>query len=107
MVSTWLQEQYEPKEDISLPRSALYDHYLEACARGEAGADPVNSATFGKIIRAVFPTVGTRRLGTRGHSKYHYFGIGLRDEAIEGAQAVYQQYSEMSPRHGGGNSFGK
>lgn len=97
-VSTWLVEHYEPKDDISLPRSALYDHYLEACQRGEAGAESVNSATFGKIIRAVFPTVGTRRLGTRGHSKYHYYGIGLRDDAIALAPSVFSQYARMSPR---------
>jgi hypothetical protein len=34
--------------------------------------------SFGKIIRQQFPNLKTRRLGTRGQSKYHYYGIGIR-----------------------------
>uniref|UniRef100_K1QGA6 DNA-binding protein RFX6 n=1 Tax=Magallana gigas TaxID=29159 RepID=K1QGA6_MAGGI len=30
-------------------------------------------------IRQKFPHLTTRRLGTRGHSKYHYYGIGIRE----------------------------
>jgi len=34
-------------------------------------------ASFGKVIRQLFPWLKARRLGTRGKSKYHYCGIRL------------------------------
>ncbi|GMS84944.1 hypothetical protein PENTCL1PPCAC_7119, partial [Pristionchus entomophagus] len=37
-----------------------------------------NAASFGKLIRSIFDGLKTRRLGTRGNSKYHYYGIRLR-----------------------------
>ena len=40
--------------------------------------EPVNAASFGKLIRSLFPGLKTRRLGTRGHSKYHYYGIRIK-----------------------------
>lgn len=97
IVSNWLTDYYEPQDNISLPRSVLYDHYLEFCQ--SQGTEPVNSATFGKIIRSVFPTLRTRRLGTRGNSKYHYFGIGLKTDLLGNDQysAIYSQYSRPPP----------
>lgn len=97
IVSNWLTDHYEPQENISLPRSVLYDHYLEFCQ--SQGTEPVNSATFGKIIRSVFPTLRTRRLGTRGNSKYHYFGIGLKTDLLGNDQYsnIYAQYSRPPP----------
>ena len=71
-----LLENYEPIEGVSLPRSLLYAHYLEFC--GSSGMSPMNAASFGKIIRQQFPALKTRRLGTRGQSKYHYYGIGVK-----------------------------
>jgi hypothetical protein len=41
----------------------------------ESKQDPVNAASFGKLIRSVFLGLRTRRIGTRGNSKYHYYGI--------------------------------
>jgi len=38
----------------------------------------VNAASFGKLIRSVFIGLRTRRLGTRGNSKYHYYGIRVK-----------------------------
>jgi hypothetical protein len=98
------------------PRALSSQHYEEHCS--EMGHDPVNQASFGKLIRSVFPSlkVGphpfcnhslprlplspacsttpmtpvvfphffcgqTRRLGTRGNSKYHYYGIRLKDSS--------------------------
>lgn len=48
---------------MSLPRSSLYSHYLRHCQ--EHKLDPVNAASFGKLIRSVFMGLRTRRLGTR------------------------------------------
>ncbi len=97
IVSNWLTDHYEPQDNISLPRSVLYDHYLEFC--NLQNTEPVNSATFGKIIRSVFPSLRTRRLGTRGNSKYHYFGIGLKSDLLGNDQysAIYSQYSRPPP----------
>lgn len=61
---------------MSLPRSTLYNHYLRHCS--EDKLDPVNAASFGKLIRSVFLGLRTRRLGTRGNSKYHYYGIRVK-----------------------------
>ncbi|XP_026328577.1 MHC class II regulatory factor RFX1 [Hyposmocoma kahamanoa] len=69
----WLLDNYETAEGVSLPRSTLYSHYLRHCASHRL--DPVNAASFGKLIRSVFIGLRTRRLGTRGNSKYHYYGI--------------------------------
>lgn len=38
----------------------------------------MNPASFGKLIRSVFLGLRTRRLGTRGNSKYHYYGIRIK-----------------------------
>ncbi|GFG33837.1 hypothetical protein Cfor_11041, partial [Coptotermes formosanus] len=75
----WLVQNYEVADGVSLPRSTLYNHYLRHC--NEHKLDPVNAASFGKLIRSVFLGLRTRRLGTRqvsscqGNSKYHYYGI--------------------------------
>lgn len=69
----WLSDHYQVAEGVSLPRSTLYAHYMDYCAK--ATVEAVNAASFGKIIRQVFPNLKTRRLGTRGNSKYHYYGI--------------------------------
>ncbi|XP_011868958.1 PREDICTED: DNA-binding protein RFX2 isoform X7 [Vollenhovia emeryi] len=72
----WLVENYENADGVSLPRSTLYAHYLRHCSENKL--DPVNAASFGKLIRSVFLGLRTRRLGTRGNSKYHYYGIRVK-----------------------------
>ncbi len=59
----WLLDNYETAEGVSLPRSTLYNHYLRHCQ--EQKLDPVNAASFGKLIRSIFMGLRTRRLGTR------------------------------------------
>ncbi len=59
----WLIDNYETAEGVSLPRSTLYNHYLRHCQ--EQKMDPMNPASFGKLIRSVFLGLRTRRLGTR------------------------------------------
>lgn len=80
---------------MSLPRSTLYSHYQQHCQ--QHNIEPVNAASFGKLIRSVFIGLRTRRLGTRGlfnglfviifqkcnhqligNSKYHYYGIRVK-----------------------------
>ncbi|XP_052806643.1 transcription factor RFX4-like [Mya arenaria] len=76
----WLEENYEIAEGVCIPRSTLYVHYLDYCEKHDS--QPVNAASFGKIIRQQFPQLTTRRLGTRGQSKYHYYGVGVRETSL-------------------------
>jgi len=75
----WLEENYVMCEGVCLPRCILYAHYLDFCRRHNVEA--ACAATFGKTIRLKFPQLTTRRLGTRGHSKYHYYGIGIKESS--------------------------
>ncbi|KAH9505379.1 DNA-binding protein rfx6 [Bulinus truncatus] len=77
MTLQWLEENYCMCEGVCLPRCILYSHYLDFCRKEHL--DPACAATFGKTIRQKFPHLTTRRLGTRGHSKYHYYGIGIKE----------------------------
>ncbi|XP_076820967.1 DNA-binding protein RFX6-like [Clavelina lepadiformis] len=76
----WLEGNYMICEGVCLARCILYNHYLDFCEKNNL--EPACAATFGKTIRHKFPRVTTRRLGTRGHSKYHYYGIGIRETSI-------------------------
>eukprot|EP01114_Cavostelium_apophysatum_P022894 TRINITY_DN8440_c0_g1_i1.p1 TRINITY_DN8440_c0_g1~~TRINITY_DN8440_c0_g1_i1.p1 ORF type:complete len:686 (-),score=157.34 TRINITY_DN8440_c0_g1_i1:19-2076(-) len=72
----WIHENYEISESGSIPRGTLYTHYVTFCT--ESNIEPLNSSTFGKMVHSLFPNLKTRRLGTRGNSRYHYFGIRMR-----------------------------
>ncbi|XP_033637529.1 transcription factor RFX4-like [Asterias rubens] len=75
----WLSQHYEAIAGVSLPRCLIYAHYSDFCFKNQF--PPVNSASFGKVIRQVFPELQTRRLGTRGQSKYHYYGIRVKESS--------------------------
>lgn len=70
--------------------------------------EPVNAASFGKLIRSVFSGLRTRRLGTRGNSKYHYYGIRIRADSnlilSMDDRSNSQQYSTSSNGVGGSNN---
>nr|XP_042911465.1 transcription factor RFX3 isoform X1 [Parasteatoda tepidariorum] len=72
----WLIDNYEMSDGMSVPRSTMYTQYFKYCR--EQKMEPLNAASFGKLIRMVFNGLRTRRLGTRGNSKYHYYGIRLK-----------------------------
>lgn len=94
----WLQENYVSFEGISVARCALYSHYIQSC--NILSIECVNPASFGKIIRSNFPALKTRRLGTRGNSKYHYYGIKPRnidDPSIKN-QITFPERSEKGRR---------
>lgn len=42
-----LESNYHYQEGICLPRSSIYDHYLDFCTREQL--QPVNAASFGKV----------------------------------------------------------
>ncbi|XP_017322526.1 DNA-binding protein RFX2 isoform X2 [Ictalurus punctatus] len=89
----WLLDNYETAEGVSLARCSLYNHYLRHCH--EQKLDPVNAASFGKLIRSVFMGLRTRRLGTRGNSKYHYYGIRVKPDSPLNQMQDDTQYMAM------------
>ncbi|WWC92780.1 uncharacterized protein L201_007739 [Kwoniella dendrophila CBS 6074] len=72
-VRKWLVLSYTHAPGRTVPRQGLYHSYTVSC--DEYGLKPINSASFGKAVRAAFPGIKTRRLGVRGNSKYHYVSI--------------------------------
>ncbi|XP_071839377.1 regulatory factor X 4-like isoform X2 [Apostichopus japonicus] len=77
----WLSSNYELSDGYSLPKSLIYNHYLGFCQQRDF--TPVNTACFGKVIRHAFPQLTTRRLGSRGQSKYHYYGVKVRTASVD------------------------
>jgi hypothetical protein len=84
-----LKENFEEYEGVNLSREAVFADY---CAYAQThNFDELNCASFGKIIRAIFPDLQTRRLGVRGQSKYHYTGIRLKPQSYlmtEGSSSI-------------------
>ncbi|XP_076131829.1 uncharacterized protein LOC143114212 isoform X1 [Alosa pseudoharengus] len=75
----WLNDNYVVASGMSMPRSAVYDQLLWHCH--ECNLDPISSSALGKLISSVFPGIMTRRLGTRGNSEYHYWGMQLKEDS--------------------------
>lgn len=65
--------------------------------------DAVNAASFGKLIRSVFNGLRTRRLGTRGNSKYHYYGIRIKPGSSL-VNIVEENKPANSSQYGNGNN---
>lgn len=62
----------------SVRRDRVYCCYAEKC--GTERVSVLNPASFGKLVRIIFPNVHTRRLGVRGESKYHYVDLTVVEE---------------------------
>ncbi|KAI1391458.1 uncharacterized protein F4822DRAFT_427308 [Hypoxylon trugodes] len=62
----------------SVPRGRVYANYASRCATERITV--LNPASFGKLVRVLFPGLKTRRLGVRGESKYHYVSFILIDD---------------------------
>ncbi|KAI5180939.1 hypothetical protein NEOKW01_1180 [Nematocida sp. AWRm80] len=75
-ITNWLNLNYVSCKDSSIPRCIIYQHYCEDFKK--EGIEPLNTAMFGKVIKMAFPFIRSRRLGNRGNSKYHYFGVAAR-----------------------------
>lgn len=69
----------------SVPRGRVYANYVSRCATERVTV--LNPASFGKLVRVLFPGLKTRRLGVRGESKYHYVNFSLKDDQPELAEA--------------------
>ena len=62
----------------SVPRGRVYANYASRCATERITV--LNPASFGKLVRVLFPGLKTRRLGVRGESKYHYVNFTLAED---------------------------
>ncbi len=69
------------KSSSSVPRNRVFLHYATRC--GTERVPPLNPASFGKLVRIIFPGIQTRRLGMRGESKYHYVDLSLIEDQPE------------------------
>jgi hypothetical protein len=84
----------------TVPRGSVYNAYQFCC--GDCRIPTLNPASFGKLVRVVFPGVATRRLGNRGNSKYHYVGLTLlvdkckQDGARRGGSGLIHEDSNQN-----------
>lgn len=69
----------------SVPRGRVYANYVSRCATERVTV--LNPASFGKLVRVLFPGLKTRRLGVRGESKYHYVNFSLKDDQPDLSEA--------------------
>lgn len=72
----------------SVPRARVYANYASRCANERITV--LNPASFGKLVRVLFPGLKTRRLGVRGESKYHYVNFTLTEDQADLAEPEIQ-----------------
>ncbi|MCJ1416055.1 hypothetical protein MMC32_002390 [Xylographa parallela] len=87
----WLSLHCVRSKTGSVPRSRVFSSYANGC--GTERVPPLNPASFGKLVRIIFPGIQTRRLGVRGESKYHYVELALttQDNFNESARSQRDQ----------------
>jgi regulatory factor X len=81
----------------SVPRNRVYSKYAERC--GTDRVIPLNPASFGKLVRVIFPGIQTRRLGVRGESKYHYVDLALINDSDDGEDSRRPSTSGTMTHH--------
>lgn len=82
----WLMKNCVSQPDSYVPRGRIFAQYAASCAHNTL--KPLSQASLGKLIRAVFPDLTTRRLGMRGQSRYHYCGLKLAPDDSLSKQAT-------------------
>ncbi|KAF4455247.1 hypothetical protein F53441_2397 [Fusarium austroafricanum] len=83
----WINSVCE-KGKGSVPRGRVYANYASRCATERITV--LNPASFGKLVRVLFPGLKTRRLGVRGESKYHYVNFTLKEDQPEAREPSVQ-----------------
>lgn len=79
----------------SVPRGRVYANYASRCATERITV--LNPASFGKLVRVLFPGLKTRRLGVRGESKYHYVNFALAEDMPDLREAQPPQIPRPLP----------
>ncbi|KKA21928.1 DNA damage and replication checkpoint protein Rfx1 [Rasamsonia emersonii CBS 393.64] len=78
----------------SVRRDRVYCCYAERC--GSEHVSVLNPASFGKLVRIIFPNVQTRRLGVRGESKYHYVDLTVIEDKQQTFSSNTQDQSNVN-----------
>lgn len=81
----------------------MYASYVKRCAHEKIAV--LNPASFGKLVRVLYPGLRTRRLGVRGESKYHYVDFELVDEDIDLTDTPPQLPDSVPSRQSFGESM--
>ncbi|KAM4056011.1 RFX DNA-binding domain-containing protein [Hirsutella rhossiliensis] len=87
----------------SVPRGRVYANYASRCATERITV--LNPASFGKLVRVLFPGLKTRRLGVRGESKYHYVNFALAEDMPDLREAQPQIPRPLPEAKGPSQSF--
>ncbi|KAI9158769.1 Transcriptional regulator RFX1 [Paramyrothecium foliicola] len=87
----------------SVPRGRVYANYASRCATERITV--LNPASFGKLVRVLFPGLKTRRLGVRGESKYHYVNFTLVDDQPDLRESQSQPPRPITEAAGHSRSF--
>ena len=95
----WLEQMCVQATGESVARGLVYQQYVEFC--NYHAVDFLHSSNFGKVVRSVYPAVTTRRLGNRGNSKYHYYGLTLKSQLDRLSNSIPQ----LRPRVNGSDEF--
>ena len=90
----WLLNSCEISPTAVIPRNRIYARYVQVCA--DYGLSPLSPASFGKLVKILYPNITTRRLGMRGQSKYHYCGIKLKGDQNMQLQMLQLQRQAQS-----------
>jgi regulatory factor X len=93
------------KSSGSVRRDRVYCCYAEKC--GTERVSVLNPASFGKLVRIIFPNVQTRRLGVRGESKYHYVDLTVIEEKQQKPPPLNPQVSSITNGQIGGGMESK
>ncbi|XP_055558710.1 DNA-binding protein RFX8 [Falco cherrug] len=99
-VVRWVADNFCVSEGCTVPHRLVYELYLESCSPDSKYQ--VNSATFGKLIRLVFPGLRSKRLGPRGSTRYHYIGITIKKNSSFYARYCCLLYENNDHRMYGG-----
>ncbi|RCK62267.1 Transcriptional regulator RFX1 [Candida viswanathii] len=89
----WLLNSCELSPTAVIPRNRIYARYVQVCADNSLA--PVSPASFGKLVKILYPNITTRRLGMRGQSKYHYCGIKLNGDENMQLQLLSLQHQQQ------------
>lgn len=93
LAGQWISDQLELCEDTSLARKDVYEDYLRYTQ--QLKCDHLVQSDFGKIMRQIFPEVQSRRLGSRGASKYCYSGLRKRTDNQEPSLVAGWRFSRI------------
>ncbi|GEQ67606.1 hypothetical protein JCM33374_g1271 [Metschnikowia sp. JCM 33374] len=85
ILSSVQKVEYSFNSQFCIPRISFYKVYYILCQKlirkhaallSTTGKSPIlGQSQFGKLTKLAFPDLASKRLGRRGHSKFHYIGL--------------------------------